>query len=237
MYVGYRGWSVRNLNGEPTLISPYQISTSSVMLASGTEIPNPNALSELSASSGIGVGDNEGKQVLTPAPVLTPITEVYAWGPGANVAQCSYCDMSLDADCHCGLYALCTTASLASDLDGIAPNVDILGQVIMWGKLVKGSLGFRAKRATISLLFLPSIAALDENILNRLALKYRVPLVKINDPVLLNTVSEVRVDRLITQGKLKPIWALRQYKKDNYWRNKREEVPDPYMNVGRRYDL
>lgn len=169
MQIGYRGWKIKTINNEPTLVSP----------------------------SYFQVSEDYKSQ--------------YVWAPGENVAQCEACGSGLNKTCHCGLYAL---KSPNPDLVHYRP--DIIGQVLIWGSIIEGDLGFRAKKAIVSLLFLPSVYPLPEETLIVLSNRYNAGLVRAEGKIL-EAISRARKDILINQGKLQVVAAQEIYKRDWGW--------------------
>jgi len=152
MFVGYRGWLIRNVNNKPTLVSP---------------------------------------------------SSHRAWAPGENMAQCSECVLSLDEHCSCSFYALRKpTAEL------VGYQSDIIGQVFFWGIVVEGDLGFRAKKAMVSLLLIPSVKRIEENELVRLSNRYNAPLVKAEDEIY-DTICRSRSKRLQEAGFLPLVRSMK----------------------------
>lgn len=168
MLRGYRGWKVKTINDEPTLVSPSYL-----------------------------MGDVQ-----------------YVWAPGENMAQCKNCILDLGEDCNCGLYAL---KSPEPDLTHYGS--DIVGEVLLWGKIIEGELGYRAKRAMVSMLLLPAVSPLPEEVLNRLSERYNAPMVKAEGQIL-KAITKVRTERMIKLGRLKYIAGMRLYEKDWGWYGK-----------------
>ena len=178
MFVGYRGWKIRNINSEPVLESPSRGSRD----------------------------DPEGR---------------YFWAPGENVAHCPCgCIVVPSEGCSCGIYSL---KSPEPDLAHYHP--DIIGQVLIWGRVIEGELGFRSSHAMVSLFLLPPIEVLDEEWLELLSKRYDAPLVKAKEPILA-AINKSRRELLIKRGKLRFVDAVNQYKKDYSWMNKRRYNPD-----------
>lgn len=163
MFVGYRGFLVREINGKPTLVSP---------------------------------------------------AHHRAWAPGENTAQCNMCMLSMDENCTCGFYAL-----KEPDPELVTYHPDIIGQVFLWGKVIEGERGVRAKKAMVSILLMPSIKVLNLEELEQLSIRYGAPLIKAKEPIL-HSISVVRKSRLISEGKLPEIAAMEQYKRDWGWMGK-----------------
>lgn len=161
MFVGYRGWLVRIINNEPTLVSP-----------SYAHMP---------------------------------------WAPGENTAQCPVCILTMDESCNCGFYAL---KEPAPELVGYGS--DIIGQVFLWSRVIEGDRGFRAKKAAVSILLIPSIQPLPEEVLDRLSARYNVPLIKAEGQIL-KGITMARRRLLIETGQLKFVAAMEGYKKDFAW--------------------
>ena len=174
MLRGYRGWTVRNINGEPVLESPSHS------------------------------GSNR-----------------YLWAPGENIARCGNCSDIPSEDCLCGIYSL---KSPVRDLVSYQP--DIIGEVLVWGKIVEGELGYRSSHAMVSLFLLPSVEVLTEEWLDKLSYRYNAQLVKAKGDILA-AITRSRRNLLIKRGKLKYVAGIEQFKKDFEWMNKREYNPDP----------
>lgn len=136
------------------------------------------------------------------------------------MACCELCEDTPGADCQCGFY------SLKSPEPELATyNSDIIGQVLVWGKVIDGERGYRSKYASVELFLLPSIEPLGEDFLNRLSLRYNTPLIKAHGPIL-KVIELKRKFRLAQRGELRVVAAIDQYKRDYAWKNKREYVPD-----------
>lgn len=135
----------------------------------------------------------------------------YVWAPGDNMAQCSECQLGLDENCTCGIYSLKTPAH-----DLIHYHPDIVGEVVLWGKIIEGDIGYRAKHAMVSLFLLPSVLPMSEEDLNRLSLRYNAPLVKA-DGQILKAISVARRKILINRGQLDLVARQQQYKRDWGW--------------------
>lgn len=170
MLRGYRGWKIKNINGEPTLVSPSY--------------------------------KTEGE------------TSQYMWAPRENVARCSTCSDVPSENCHCGIYSL---KSPGQDLVFYHP--DIIGQVLIWGRIIEGEVGYRSSHAMVSLFLLPSVEALDEEWLNKLSYRYYAPLVKAEGAIL-RAITKSRTESLIKRGQLQYVAGIRQYKKDWGWMEK-----------------
>lgn len=143
MLRGYKGWKVKRINGQISLISP---------------------------------------------------TIKQQWVPGENIATCSRC-MEVNDSCTCGIYAL---ASPSPELLTYAP--DIVGEILMWGSVAKGPVGFRAKRAQVSVLFVPTVNPnIPVETIYELALVYNVELVKA-PKLLYDGISRRRKETLKAYG-------------------------------------
>lgn len=178
MFVGYRGWKIRNVNGEPVLESPSHGSKH-----------DPHSR--------------------------------FFWAPGENIARCPHgCSEVPNEDCTCGIYCL---RSPEPDLVGYGP--DIIGQVLVWGRVIVGDFGYRSSRAMVSLFLLPPVEVLDEGWLDQLSRRYDAPLVKA-EGVILTAISKARKTLLIKRGGLRFIAEMEQYRRDYAWMNKREYTPD-----------
>jgi len=145
----------------------------------------------------------------------------YFWAPGENVAHCPLgCAEVPSADCYCGIYSL---KSPEPDLAGYNP--DIIGQVLLWGRIIEGKIGYRSSHAMISLFLIPPVEILEESQLELLSNRYGVPLVKAEEPIL-TAISRSRKAILIKRGRLKIVESIERYKKYYDWKNKREYIPE-----------
>lgn len=177
MLIGYRGWKIRNISGEPVLESPAH-------------------------------GSKQDPQ------------SRFFWAPGENVARCPLgCAVVPSEECSCGIYSL---KSPEPDLASYHP--DIIGQVLVWGRVVEGEIGYRSSHAMVSLFLLPSVEVLEESWLELLSKRYNAPLVKAKEPIL-TAISKARKEILMKRGKLPIVAAIDQYKKHYDWKNKREYSP------------
>jgi len=178
MLVGYRGWKVSLINGEPVLESP----------AHGSKW-DPSSR--------------------------------YFWSPGENVARCRKgCTDIPGEDCSCGIYSL---KSPEPDLVDYWPF--IIGQVLIWGKVIEGEIGYRSSHAMVSLFLIPPVEELSKEQLERLSVRYNAPLVKAKPPILA-AISKARRDILIRRGKLPVVEAVSRYQKYYAWKDKRQYNPD-----------
>lgn len=145
----------------------------------------------------------------------------YMWAPGENSARCPLgCTEIPGEDCGCGIYSL-----KSPEPDLASYNPDIIGQVLVWGKVIDGEFGYRSSYAMVSLFLLPSIEKLDENWLELLSKRYSAPLVMAKGPIL-DAINKSRRVLLIKRGGLKYVAGIEQYRKDYAWKNKREYNPD-----------
>ena len=107
--------------------------------------------------SGLVVGTVRGfrRWKLTSAKHLRPLTQLHPWTPGENHAHCTGWGMFLkkhhvaSVDCSCGFYAYFSPGAdqLSGDVEGIIEG---------YGRVTVGSKGFRAERAKIVALVVPS---------------------------------------------------------------------------------
>jgi len=145
----------------------------------------------------------------------------YLWAPGENIARCDNCGDVPGENCNCGIYSL-----KSPELDLVSYHPDIIGEVIVWGKIVEGERGYRSSRAMVSLFLIPSVEVLTEEWLDKLSHRYNAQLVKAKGDILA-AITRSRRKLLIKRGHLKYVAGIEQYKKDSEWMNKREYIPDP----------
>jgi len=148
-------------------------------------------------------------------------TNRYLWAPGENIAQCSKCSDVPGENCYCGIYSL-----KSPELDLVSYQPDIIGEVIVWGKIVEGELGYRSSCAMVSLFLLPSVEVLTEEWLDKLSHRYNAQLVKAKGAIL-DGITKSRRNLLIKRGHLKYVAGMEQFKRDYGWMDKREYSPDP----------
>jgi hypothetical protein len=101
MKIGYRGWRIRNINGQLTLCSPVQD---------------------------------------------------YCWRPGENIA------LMFDEAGMTGFYGLKLPESVFEYFSrGDEINIDIIGEVLLYGNVIEGVKGFRGEKAMVGTLLLPTV--------------------------------------------------------------------------------
>ena len=100
----------------------------------------------------------------------------YAWFPGLNSAADgdSGRPAELDERNTAGFYALKSPEAVYGYFGG---DVDVIGVVRLYGRVIEGEKGFRGEKAEVAGLLLPTIACLDQRVLDELVMAYRVPLI------------------------------------------------------------
>lgn len=98
----------------------------------------------------------------------------FEWTAGTNTAECIY---SYDTDhkapgelCSCGFYGV-SGIEYISNIPARDNKKTILGQVEFWGKVIPGTMGYRAEKAKITGLFVPTKLLLNLKV-RKLAKKY-----------------------------------------------------------------
>lgn len=94
-------------------------------------------------------------------------------GPHASVQDAI---TPIGDDCTCGIYALNSPEAVCEYFGG-GKGIDILGQVIMYGKVIVGERGCRAEKAKVSMLMLPTFRRIEPTDIEELAREYGVDLI------------------------------------------------------------
>ncbi len=136
------------------------------------------------------------------------LNKAFTWIAGENASVCAICGAGIGEKCTCGIYSL---KEPTGDLVNFKP--DIIGEVLLWGKIIEYDSGYRSKKAMISMFFLPSVECIPEVALTKLSNKYNAPLVKAEGEFLAR-ISKERRDRLIARGQLPFVAQMLQYKED-----------------------
>ena len=108
--------------------------------------------------------------------VLCSPTQVYTWVSGVNSAGDGRSGRPVEPDEHnsAGFYALKSPDAVYSYFQG---KVDVIGVVRLYGTVVEGVRGFRGEKAEVAGILLPTVARLDQRVLDELVMAYRVPLI------------------------------------------------------------
>lgn len=86
---------------------------------------------------------------------LVSLTTEFVWPPDAwAVAECSYCQDTPGERCRCGIYAARDRAHLHR-IRYMGEHTDVVGEVGLAGKVIPGTLGWRAAKARIRRLWVP----------------------------------------------------------------------------------
>lgn len=150
-------------------------------------------------------------------PMLVSPSTGFLWTPGENTAQAADTEADIEAEHNYGFYAL-KYGHLELVHYG---SGGIIGEVILWGRVVEGEGGYKAEKAMVSALFIPSIEPVKTEVLYQLAKIYSVPLVKATGGFY-KFICDARNKVLKERGKLPIVDAQEQYRRDWDWMEDRD---------------
>lgn len=120
--------------------------------------------------------------------LFSPTQKEYCWHAGLNIAvdRVAYPDNGIDS-CdiieqpavvtehnRCGFYALTSPSNVYEYFGG---DVELIGKVFLYGNVAQGSDGYRAEKAQVASILLPTISRFKPEVLDSLVNYYRIPLV------------------------------------------------------------
>jgi len=108
-------------------------------------------------------------------PTLSSPHQSFYWQPGENIATTK----KLSEDNHLGFYALKTPEGVFeyfySECSPDTPIfIDVIGEVLLYGDVVDGEKGYRAEKAQVGTLLLPTISRISMVLLTSMCLRYQI---------------------------------------------------------------
>jgi len=95
----------------------------------------------------------------------------YMWLPGENIA-----DTEVTEDNDAGFYALKTPEAVFWYF--FSPHhqmrIDIVGEVLLYGTVIEGEKGYRASRAEVGTLLLPTVTRINPLLVDSICRRYKV---------------------------------------------------------------
>ncbi len=164
--------------------------------------------------------------------LLSPVSDCQ-WNLEETRALCNKCSTTerlfgavfsktdIAENCTCGLYALKTPVEVASRF--IYGGVDIIGEVLLYGKILIGETGYRAEKAKVGTLLLPTVRPMQPEDVEELARNYGVGLMVLSDP-LRKQFERARVAYLRRTGQLPVSWVQK-----SRWRGHPRGPYDSYV--------
>lgn len=123
-----------------------------------------------------------GKMTLT-----SPMSK-YHWAKTESTAFCNACSKlvtlwgpvrTLRTDiaegCSCGIYALRTPEAVIQYFH--SGGIDVIGRVFLYGRVIEGDLGYRAEKAKVDMLLMPTMRRIPQGEIIELANEYGVHVV------------------------------------------------------------